>query len=142
MSRSNLQARTLIPTDGFRNPVLEYSKMGRRSDSSRLLRQDPAERIAMNRILNVLLADDNPDDRSLVVRALSEEIPDCRCIQVTNLRQLSLALEGAPGDLVVTDYQLCWTDGLKVLKSVKSRWPECPVIMFTGLAARRSPCRR
>jgi len=86
----------------------------------------------MNRILNVLLADDNPDDRALVVRALSEEFPGCRFTQVTNLRQLSLALERAPVDLVVTDYQLCWTDGLKVLKSVKSRWPECPVIMFTG----------
>src|SRR6185436_8991999 len=42
------------------------------------------------------------------------------------------ALEFGPWDLVVTDYQLHWSDGLQVLTSVKSRWPECPVLMFTG----------
>ena len=83
-------------------------------------------------VLNILLVDDNPDDRSLVVRALSGEFPDCQFSQVTELSQLTLALERGPWDLVVTDYQLRWSDGLRVLKSVKSRWPECPVIMFTG----------
>ncbi|MBI2951603.1 PAS domain S-box protein, partial [bacterium] len=29
-------------------------------------------------------------------------------------------------------YQLRWTDGLAVLGAVKTRWPDCPVIMFTG----------
>ena len=80
----------------------------------------------------MLIADDNPDDRSLVIRKLSEEFPDCQFSQVTELSQLTLALERGPWDLVVTDYQLRWSDGLRVLKSVKSRWPECPVIMFTG----------
>ena len=35
-------------------------------------------------------------------------------------------------DLVITDYQLPWTDGVTILREAKSRWPECPVIMFTG----------
>jgi len=83
-------------------------------------------------VLNILLVDDNPDDRSLVVRALSGEFPDCQFSHVTELSQLTLALGRGPWDLVVTDYQLRWSDGLRVLMSVKSRWPECPVIMFTG----------
>src|SRR2546426_1512910 len=94
--------------------------------------QDQTEGTIMNRVLNILLVDDNPDDRSLVIRELSEEFPDGQFSQVTDLRQLTLALERGPCDLVVTDYQLRWSDGLKVLMSVKSRWPECPVIMFTG----------
>jgi len=86
----------------------------------------------MKRVLNILLVDDNPDDRSLVIRKLNQEFPGCQVSQVTDLRQLTLALERGLWDLVVTDYQLRWSDGLRVLTSAKSRWPECPVIMFTG----------
>jgi PAS domain S-box-containing protein len=83
-------------------------------------------------VLNILIVDDNPDDRSLVIRELSEEFADCQFSQVAEPSQLTLALGRGPWDLVVTDYQLRWSDGLRVLSSVKSRWPECPVIMFTG----------
>jgi len=34
--------------------------------------------------------------------------------------------------VVVTDFVLGWTNGLSVLREVKSRYPECPVIMFTA----------
>src|SRR5881397_1077459 len=94
--------------------------------------EDPIDRIIMKRVLNILLVDDNPDDRSLVIRKLNQEFPGCQVSQVTDLRQLTLALERGLWDLVVTDHQLRWSDGLRVLTSAKSRWPECPVIMFTG----------
>ena len=35
-------------------------------------------------------------------------------------------------DVVITDYQLNWTDGLQILESVKRVHPDCPVVMFTG----------
>jgi PAS domain S-box-containing protein len=80
----------------------------------------------------VLLVDDNPEDRALVVRALSQKLPRHQFSHVTDLGQLTMALERGPWDLVVTDYQLRWSDGLAVLLAVKTRWPDCPVIMFTG----------
>jgi PAS domain S-box-containing protein len=86
----------------------------------------------MNRALKILLVDDNPDDRSLVIRELREEFPKGQFSEVTGPGELTLSLERGPWDLVVTDYQLRWSDGLRVLMSVKGRWPECPVIMFTG----------
>lgn len=82
--------------------------------------------------LHVLLVDDNPQDRLLVVRELRKEYPDLRVVEPLTERQLVEALEGNGFDVVITDYQLRWTTGLAVLRAVKARLPRCPVIMFTA----------
>lgn len=82
--------------------------------------------------LHTLLIDDNPDDRALVIRELRREFPNLTAAEVTDQATLTKLLEAAPFDLVITDFQLRWTDGLAVLRSIKSRWPDCPVVMFTG----------
>ncbi len=82
--------------------------------------------------LNILLVDDNPDDRALARREIGREFPNCQFQQVTSAKELSQAIESTRWDMVVTDYQLLWTDGITVLLAVKVRWPDCPVIMFTG----------
>ena len=83
-------------------------------------------------LLRILLIDDNPDDRTLVIRELRREIPELQIIQIIDARGLSQALEEGNFDLVITDYQLRWTDGLSVLLNIKKQWPDCPVIMFTA----------
>lgn len=82
--------------------------------------------------LRVLLVDDNPEDRTLAARELRREFPSLEVQPVTEAKSFSLALETDRCDLVITDYQLRWTDGLAVLRAVKARWPGCPTIMFTG----------
>lgn len=89
----------------------------------------------MNDALRILLIDDNPDDRALAMRELRREFPDLEAGQITNAQDFAQALEGDEFDLVIADYRLRWTDGLEVLRAVKARWPECPVIMFTGTSA-------
>ena len=42
------------------------------------------------------------------------------------------ALRQPEFDIVITDFQLRWTDGLKVLEAVQSVVPDIPVIMFTN----------
>src|SRR3954471_9692706 len=86
----------------------------------------------MNHTLRVLLADDNPDDRLLALRALQREIPDLKATEITNEETLDRALQDGGFDLVITDYQLRWSDGLQVLRKVKKLWPNVPVVMFTG----------
>ena len=86
----------------------------------------------MNPSLQVLLIDDNPDDRFLVERSLQQEFPGLLVEEIIDQKGLDRALSGQHFDLVITDYQLRWTDGLKVLRLCKSRWPDRPVIMFTG----------
>lgn len=86
----------------------------------------------MNHTLRALVLDDNPDDRLLALRALQKEIPGLRATEITDQDALSRALGQGGFDLVISDYQLRWSDGLKVLREVKRLWPSVPVVMFTG----------
>lgn len=82
--------------------------------------------------LHILLVDDNSDDRALVVRELRRQFPKLRATEVADEETFRRVIEAAPCDLVITDYQLHWTDGLTVLRKLKACWPACPVVMFTG----------
>lgn len=85
----------------------------------------------MEPTFHILLIDDHPDDRALVSRKLRQEFPHLQLTEVHDLQGFSQALAGAPFDLTITDYGLGWAEGLQVLKDLKGRWPEVPVIMFT-----------
>src|SRR6266542_27112 len=82
--------------------------------------------------LQFLLVDDNPEDRTLSIRELRRIFPELRITEITEAKQFASALDSEHCALVITDYQLRWTDGLTVLRAIKTRWPGCPVIMFTG----------
>src|SRR5438309_4307490 len=82
--------------------------------------------------LRILLVDDNPDDRALAIRELRRDFDTLQTDQITDAKSFTLALDSGDYDLAITDYQLRWTDGLAVLRAIKARWSDCPVIMFTG----------
>jgi signal transduction histidine kinase len=86
----------------------------------------------MNAGFTVLLVDDNPADRILVIRELSREFNDVEFLEVGAPEALQAAFERDRFDVVITDYHLNWTDGLQIMAEVRSRFPETPVIMFTG----------
>jgi two-component system, cell cycle sensor histidine kinase and response regulator CckA len=83
------------------------------------------------RLRRFLLIDDNPDDRALIRRELRRNFPSAVVEEVSDSEQLQRALRES-FDLVITDYQLGWTNGLTVLRELKKHHPETPVIMFTG----------
>jgi len=83
-------------------------------------------------MLRILVIDDNPHDRLLAIRSLERELLNFQVQEITNAEDLTLALDANEFDLVITDYQLRWSDGLVVLLTIKDRYPECPVIMFTN----------
>lgn len=86
----------------------------------------------MHETLRVLIVDDNPDDRLLALRELRKAYPTLEAQQITGPEELAQALEAGDFDLVITDYQLRWTDGLAVLRAVKERRFDRPVVMLTG----------
>ena len=51
---------------------------------------------------------------------------------IASRKEFELAIDRGGFELVVTDYHLGWTDGVEVIRAVKSRYPGCPVIMLTG----------
>jgi len=81
--------------------------------------------------VRVLLVDDNRDDRALVLRGLAGQHEGLEAVEVTDADGLTVALARRP-DIVITDYQLRFSDGLTVLRQVKEVWPDAPVIMYTG----------
>jgi signal transduction histidine kinase len=83
-------------------------------------------------MVRVLLIDDNPQDRFLVLRELGRVFPDLRAEEVADAGQLAGALAAGEFDLVITDYALGWGNGLDVLTAVKARYPDRPVVFFTG----------
>jgi PAS domain S-box-containing protein len=84
--------------------------------------------------LHVLITDDNLDDRDLLRRELAAEFGTLALQEVVDAEGLQAALRAERCDLAITDYNLPWTDGLDVLRQVKRRWPDCPVLMLTGTA--------
>ncbi len=86
----------------------------------------------MSTRLRVLVIDDNPDDRSLIIHELKRQFSNLLVTQIIDMKGLTKALNKGNFNLVITDYELNWTDGIAVLRLVRSRYPQCPVIMFTG----------
>ncbi len=84
------------------------------------------------KFLRILLIDDNPDDRVSILRELRSQFQNLQATQIPEPETFKQAMNRGDFDLAITDYQLHWTDGLTVLSEIKTRYPDCPVIMFTG----------
>ncbi len=75
--------------------------------------------------------DDEPDDRKLAIKYLKEEFPHAEFVEIYTQKQFYDEMEEGNYDVVLTDYQLHWTNGIKVLREVKKRKPFTPLIMLT-----------
>jgi signal transduction histidine kinase len=81
---------------------------------------------------SILLIDDNPDDRLLAIHELHREYPRVRVIEISDPDSLDREIETGIFDLVITDYELIWTNGIEVLQRMKARDRLLPVVMFTN----------
>ncbi|MFL5625475.1 MAG: response regulator, partial [Ktedonobacteraceae bacterium] len=82
--------------------------------------------------MKFLIIDDNPADRELVVRKLRKEFVDAEFIELGLPAGIDGVISQGGYDVVLTDYQLNWADGLYILRKVKEHYPDVPVVMFTG----------
>ncbi|MEJ7930346.1 response regulator [Ramlibacter sp. AN1015] len=83
--------------------------------------------------LAVLLVDDNPHDRALVLREMRKVLPQVRVDEVGGPAELDALLQaGTPWDAAITDYQLRWSTGLDVFRRLQRERPGLPVMLFTA----------
>ncbi|MFC0677335.1 response regulator [Lysobacter korlensis] len=87
----------------------------------------------MTRPLSLLLVDDNPDDRALVIRELRKVLPDSQVDEASDADGFeALLAEGRRWDVAITDYRLRWSTGMDVFHRLRETYPDLPVIMFTA----------
>lgn len=99
-------------------------------DSSEL--KDSAKGTSGGPNFRILHIDDNADDRALVARELRNDLPQITMVEAEDEVALEEAIRRGGFDLVITDYELRWTNGLKLLGRIQQTFPETPVIMLTG----------
>ncbi|WP_392535004.1 ATP-binding protein [Nostoc sp. C117] len=82
--------------------------------------------------MHILIIDDNPNDRFMIIREMRREFPDVEIEEVGEPEKFEQALAAGRFELTITDYQLRWNNGLEILHLLKNRYPDRPVIMFTN----------
>jgi PAS domain S-box-containing protein len=86
----------------------------------------------LEQFVKFLIIDDNSADRELAIRRLRRDFPQAEFIEVGREREFEEVFARGGFDIVITDYEINWTNGLLVLEAVKERYPGMPVVMVTG----------
>ena len=85
------------------------------------------------KVTSVLIIDDDAQDRLLIARQLSKTIDDVRLFYAEHLQEGLQTVKEQRIDVVLLDLTLVETDGLQTLRSFRSRAPDVPVVVLTGM---------
>ena len=85
----------------------------------------------MTEPFNILFVHNDPTVRVFAADALRQEFPEAQITAVGDSESLERALVSNGFDIAIADYSLRWGDGPAVFQSIKNRWPECPVVVFS-----------
>lgn len=80
---------------------------------------------------NILVVDDSPVERKVVVELLSSRL-DWNLVEANTAEDALLSLDLCPLDLLITDLQMPGTGGLELLEQVKARLPLLPVLVMSA----------
>ncbi|HCI82158.1 MAG TPA: hypothetical protein DHW02_20995 [Ktedonobacter sp.] len=81
--------------------------------------------------MKFLIIDDSPYDRALVIRRLQKDFTDATYVEAARRDDLNNVLQQSGFDIALIDYRLQWTNGITLLKTLKERFPDLPVVMVT-----------
>lgn len=87
----------------------------------------------MDKCNRILVLDNSKDNIDLVSVLLGAKGPCFEIIEVRDAATLSAELGTGRFAAVITEYDLGWMDGIRVIKSVKSLWPNRPVILLAAV---------
>ena len=81
--------------------------------------------------LKILLADDHSVIRHGVIKSLSANFPDAEYSEASNAGEVMQRILDTKYDMIILDISMPGRNGLEVLKEVKARQSDTPVIIFT-----------
>jgi PAS domain S-box-containing protein len=86
----------------------------------------------MNRKLEILHLEDDPDDAEIIQRQFKAEhlAAQVTCVRTREQYETALAIGGF--DLIISDYSMPGFDGLSALKMARERYPMTPFIFASG----------
>ena len=82
--------------------------------------------------LRFLIIDDNLDDLKRLAHCLRKGFSGAVLHEITSQQDLDEAIAQQPFDVVVSEYRFKWSDGLRVLKRIRRRFPHTPVIWVSS----------
>jgi len=83
--------------------------------------------------LNILIADDDDNDRKHIQRALKQSGLACICSEVSSIEDALEACQDRAFDCAIVDYNLPGQDGLAGITVLHESLPYMAIIMLTGL---------
>ncbi len=90
------------------------------------------EMVCYDSPLHILVAEDNPDDLDLTLRALAKSGLDLKIETVSTREQFVDKLERHPVDLVLSDYRMPGWTGIDALTEIVKSGQDIPLILLTG----------
>ncbi len=85
----------------------------------------------MTRPVKLLIIDDSPEDRAIILDALRAGPERWVTEEVACAEAFTRSLEAARYDLAIVERRLAWSDGLKVGHLLRERYPDCPLMMIS-----------
>ena len=82
--------------------------------------------------MRFLIIDNNQDDRERIKQGFQKEFYGLEFLEVIKREDFNEAIAQGNFDVVLTDHLQNWTDGLWILRTIKARFPDIPVIMVTN----------
>jgi two-component system, cell cycle sensor histidine kinase and response regulator CckA len=82
--------------------------------------------------LRFLIIDDDRNDLRRLAHRLRKGFPGAVLHEITNKQDFDVAMVRPSFDVVVSEYQLKWSDGLRILKRIRKCFPHTPVIWVSS----------
>lgn len=82
--------------------------------------------------MKALIVDDHALVRHGIALIVESAFPDAAVVQAGSAAEAESALEAGGIDIALLDVRMPEVGGIELLKVVKARWPEVPVIMLTS----------
>ena len=80
----------------------------------------------------VLVVEDDPNVRQMIVAQLERRMPDATIVAAADAREGLAELDRQPVDLILSDYHLPGKNGLDFLSQARREFPQTRRVMLTG----------